>query len=194
MKINTYEFTDSSFLSIDKDMSIIVDKIFKNDRLKKLLYYTTPDCLEAGKYPKLDAKQTAGLFGKQIRIVPKLTVDSSVLNYIIIDFDNFIPNETNPEFRNNSIDFDIISHFDQWHLKDYQLRPYKIAAELDSMFNKKQFTGIGKLKFISAKKLTLNDEFGGISIRYAAIHGDEDKRDPLTPFEEGEQGWIIEQP
>ena len=194
MKINTYEFTDSSFLSIDKDMSIIVDKIFKNDRLKKLLYYTTPDCLEAGKYPKLDAKQTAELFGKQIKIVPKAPIEPEVLNYVIIDFDNFVPNEKNPEFRDNIIAFHIMCHFDQWHLKDYQLRPYKIAAEIDSMLNEKHLTGIGKLHFLSCNRHTLNDEYGGLVMMYAAIHGDEDKRNPLTPFEEGEQGWIIEQP
>ena len=62
------------------------------------------------------------------------------------------------------------------------------------MFNEKRFTGIGKLEFVQCKKITVNDEFAGISLGYAAIHGDEDKRNPLTPFEEGEQGWIIERP
>jgi hypothetical protein len=85
------------------------------------------------------------LFGKNIKIVPKLYIDGSVLNYIIISFDNFTPNASNPEYRNNTIAFDIICHFDQWQLKGFQLRPYKIAAELDSMFENKHLTGIGTL-------------------------------------------------
>jgi hypothetical protein len=113
-------------------MNIIVDLIMKNDRLKKMLYYTTKDCLDK---PKLNDEQTIEMFGKQIKIVPKLYVDGSVLNYMIISFDNFTRNGTNPEFRDNIIEFDIICHFDQWHMKDFELRPYKIAAELDSMFN-----------------------------------------------------------
>jgi hypothetical protein len=113
-------------------MNIIVDRIMKNDRLKKMLFYTTRDCLDK---PKLTSEETISLFGKQIKIVPKLYVDGSVLNYIIISFDNFTGNRTNPEFRDNIIEFDIICHFDQWHMKDFELRPYKIAAELDSMFN-----------------------------------------------------------
>jgi hypothetical protein len=52
------------------------------------------------------------LFKKNIKIVPKLYIDGSVLNYIIISFDNFTPNATNPEFRDNIISFDIICHFD----------------------------------------------------------------------------------
>jgi len=74
------------------------------------------------------------MFGKEIKNVPKLYIDKSVLNYIIISFDNFVESE-NPEFRDNIIEFDIICHFDQWQLKDYNLRPYRIAAEIDSMLN-----------------------------------------------------------
>jgi len=74
------------------------------------------------------------MFGKEIKNIPKLYIDKSVLNYIIISFDNFIESG-NPEFRDNIIEFDIICHFDQWQLKDYNLRPYRIAAEIDSMLN-----------------------------------------------------------
>jgi hypothetical protein len=83
--------------------------IMKNDRLKKMLYYTTKDCLDR---PKLTKMQTNSLFGEQIKIIPKLYVDHSVLNYIIVSFDNFVPNRTNPEFRDNIIEFDIICHYD----------------------------------------------------------------------------------
>ena len=45
-------------------------------------------------------------------LIPKLTVDVSVLNYIMINFDNFSTNATNPEFRDNIIMFDVICHYD----------------------------------------------------------------------------------
>ena len=41
MKIVNYEFPHSSFLSVEKDMEIITNEILKNERLKRLLYYTT---------------------------------------------------------------------------------------------------------------------------------------------------------
>ena len=173
MKIESYKYPKSSFLSMEKDMKIIVDTIMKNDNLKKMLFYTTKDCM---KKRDLTEDETLSLFGKQIKIVPKITVDNSVLNYIVINFNNFTENDFNPEFRDNVIEFDIICHFDQWHLKDFELRPYKIAAELDSMFNNQRLTGLGKLRFLGANQIILTDEYAGLCVMYEAIHGEEDKK------------------
>ena len=114
----------------------------------------------------------------------KVNVDGSVLNYIVISFDNFITNQENPEFRNNLIEFDIVCHFDQWQLKDFQLRPYRIAAELDSMFNGKHLTGIGELEFLGATQIILTDEYAGLCLLYQAIHGEEDKKKMPNPNDE----------
>ena len=178
MKIENYQFPKSSFLSIEKDLSIITNMMLKNERLKRLLYYTTPNALDK---PKITDEQTYELFGKNIRIVPKLVVDKTVENYVIISFDNFTPNATNPEFRDHIISFDIICHFDQWHLKDFQLRPYKIAAEIDSMVDKKHLAGIGETQFLGANQIILNDEFAGISLMYSVINGEDDKKGMLNP-------------
>ena len=162
-------------------MSIISNMMLKNPRIQRLLYYNSTDCLNR---PNLDMSQALELFGKNIKIVPKLYVDNSVLNYIIISFDNFTPNATNPEFRDNIIEFDIICHFDQWQLKDFQLRPYKIAAEIDSMFNGKHLTGIGELQFLGANQMILTDEYAGLCLMYAAIHGEEDKKNMSNPADQ----------
>jgi len=100
-------------------MDIIIGWLLKNDRFKNLLYYTTKDAYDR---PKLTEEQTVELIEKNIKRVPKVYVDGSVLNYIIISFDNFSPS-TNPQFRDNTVIFDIICHFDQWELNDNQLRP-----------------------------------------------------------------------
>ena len=181
MKIANYVFPKSSFLSMEKDLEIISNSFLKNSRLKKLLYYTTKNALDQ---PELTEDQSLELFQKNIKIVPKLYIDGSVLSYVIISFDNFTPNAENPEFRDNIISFDIICHFDQWQLKDFQLRPYKIAAEIDTMFNGQHLTGIGELNFLGANQIILNDEFAGISLMYSAIHGEEDKKGMPNPRDE----------
>ena len=181
MKIQTYTYPKSSFLSQEKDMEIITSMIMKNERLKKLLYYPTKDCLDKG---SLTPEQNIALFGDHIKLVPKAYVDSNVKSYIIIRFDNFVRNTLNPEFRNNIIEFDIICHFDQWQLKDFQLRPYKIAAELDSMFDKTHLTRIGKLEFISPKQMVFTDEYAGVCLKYVAIHGEEDKKFKPNPADD----------
>ena len=178
MRIESYQFPKSSFLSIEKDLSIITNMMLKNERLKRLLYYTTPDALDKA---NITDEQTYELFGNNIRIVPKMPIDKSVENYIIITFDNFITNSSNPEFRDHVISFDILCHYDQWHLKDFQLRPYKIAAEIDSMLDKKHLTGIGKVQFLGANQMLVNDEIGGLNLMYAVINGEDDKKNMLNP-------------
>jgi len=46
MKIDGVKLPKSSFLSMEKDMGIIVNKICENERLKRLLYYTSPDAID----------------------------------------------------------------------------------------------------------------------------------------------------
>ncbi len=170
----------SSFMSVDKDLELIVSWMQKDKNLCKLLYYSTKDALDK---PALTKAQLNELLGRHIKIVPKLYVDGSVLSYVIVSMDNFIPS-SNPEFRDNSITFDIICHFDQWQLQDFQLRPYRIAAEIDSLFNNQHLSGIGELHFTSASQMILTDEFAGLSLNYSATHGGEDKYNTPNPMDE----------
>lgn len=137
----------------------------------KLLYYDTKDALSR----KIGQEEIQEILDKQIKIVPKIKVDNEIRNYLVINFDNFMNNETNPEFRDNFIYFDIICHLDQWLLTDFQLRPYKIAGELDYMFNNKRLTGIGKLEFVSSQQITVDQNFIMVSLVYRTVHGEEDK-------------------
>ena len=180
MRIDSAKLPKSSFLSMEKDMNLIINKMFKNERLKRLLYYTDRNALNK---PNLTEDQSLELINNNIKIVPKMYVDGSVLNYIIINFKNFTPSG-NPEFRDNIFEFDIICHFDQWQLQDFALRPYKIAAEIDSMFNNTHLTGIGELQFVGATQTVLTDEFAGVCLLYEATHGEEDKKFMPNPKDE----------
>ena len=190
MKIESYSFPKSSFLSVEKDIGLLINLFVKNERLKKLVYYDTPNALQQ---PNVSPEKAVEMLGKQIKIVPKLKVDQLEFCYIIISFDNFTQNVTNPEFRDNIVSFDIICHFDQWNLGDLQLRPYKIAAEIDSMINNKRLTGIGTVEFLGANQIVLSDEFAGLTLMYQVIHGydGEDSKFASKPNEQKEinQNW-----
>ena len=182
MKIDNVKIPESAFLAQEKDAQIIVNRMAANQRLRKLLYYNTSDAL---RHPEVNDKAFVEMFGKNIRIIPKLYIDKDVLNYIVITFDNFTPNDENPQFRGNTIEFDIICHYSQWQLDDsFQLRPYRIAAELDSMFDKKHLTGIGQLNFLGAQQILLTDEFAGLCLLYSTIHGGEDKKFMPNPADD----------
>ena len=183
MRIDNYKEPQSSFLAVEKDLEIIVNHFLANERLMKLLYYSTPGALAQ---PDVPTNIKVEMLGKQIKIIPKLKVDKPEFCYIIISFDNFTQNRTNTEFRDNIITFDIVCHFDQWGLGSYALRPYKIAAEIDSMFNHKKLTGIGILNFVGASQIVLSDEFAGLTLMYESIHGyeGEDSKNALDPREQ----------
>ena len=181
MRIDGVKKPKSAFLSVEKDMELITRELLKNERFKRLLFYNSKDAMDR---PNLTQEESLGLINKNIKIVPKLYVDGSVLSYVIINFDNFTPNRTNPEFRDNVIEFDIICHFDQWQMNDFKLRPYRIAAEIDSMFDGKHLTGIGELEFVGCNQIVLTDEYAGICLMYAAIHVEEDKKPMTSPAEQ----------
>ena len=182
MKVNSYNYPQSSFLAVEKDMDLLVNLFMKNERLKKLVYYDVPNAIDM---PKVPDEEAVKMFGKQIKIIPKLKVDKPEFCYIIISFDDFTENRTNPAFRDNMIYFDIVCHFNQWNLGNFKLRPYAIATEIDSMINNKKLTGIGKVQFVGCKQIVLSDEFAGLTLTYEAIHGyeGEDSKYPLNPNE-----------
>lgn len=201
MKVMTYQYPHSSLLSVEKDTRIIMSYLWKNERLKKLLYYNNSDTVIDGEHqiipvdpfaqPPVPQEKAFELFRNSIKLSPKLEVEQAVRTYIFINFNNFTANDNNPAFRNNIIYFDIVCHKDNWMLKDFQLRPYKIAGELDTMFNNQKLSGIGKLLFLRAEQEVYSDEFSGISLAYAAIHGQEGE-DSTNPVRTNETEDLIE--
>lgn len=179
MKIENYQFPKSSFLSLEKDTELIITQMLKNERLKKLLFYNTNNALECD---KLTQKQTLELLTKNIKVIPKIQIEPDISTHIVITFDNFVPS-ANPEFRDNDIIFDIVCNYDTWQLQNYQQRPFKIAGELDYMFNNKKLTGIGTLQFVTANLQLLNENYCVLTLIYHAVHGGEDSQGILNPQE-----------
>lgn len=176
----SYEEPKSAFLGMDKDQARIIDKILSNKRLLKLLYYSTPDCMTK---PDLTGKQIRSLIeNKQITNVPRIKIDDNnlELSRLVISFDTFTPNKENNFYRDHIIQIQVLCPYDCWELKDFQLRPYRIAGEIDSMLAEKRFSGIGVLNFLRADEDIYNNYLGGITLNYLAIRGNEDKVNPLT--------------
>lgn len=177
MKKDLYTFDKSSFLTIEKNFSIIINKILSDNKLKKLLYYPTKDCLEKD---NLTQEQTLELIDKNyIKIVPKLLEEEFLKNYLVITFGNFTTCQDNPEYRNCIITFSILSNFDQWQLGNYKLRPYKIAGRIDALFNNQKLNNIGKVNFLTGDQIILNESVGGLTLMYSVIYSGEDNFYPL---------------
>ena len=178
MKHNSYEYPKSSLLGMPKDAAIIIDRILSNPNLLRLLVYETRDW-QSQHLP--NGVQIKELFtSHQISSVPKIKIDSKEKTYIRLTYGTVIRNASNPEYRDNTFGIDIICHYDNWDLGDFELRPYRIAGEIDAMLDKTHLTGIGELEFVSATPYVYNEEFAGVSLTYLAIRGHEDQKNPVN--------------
>lgn len=177
MKKNLYEYPKSSLLGMPKDASLIMERILSNQNVLKLLTYNTKDWKSK---PPVTGDMIKEMFEtQQISSVPRIKVDRPEKTYLRLIYGTTVRNSTNPEFRDNTFGIDIICHYDNWDLGDFELRPYRIAGEIDSMLNKTHLTGIGELEFVSATPYIYDEEFAGVSLTYLAIRGNEDKVNPL---------------
>ena len=175
----------SSFLSVEKDIGTIINKLFiesrpYSDMLKRLLMINTKDCLENQTdvcRELISSTSVKDLKEKgYIRIIPKLDFGEheEVKSYILITMDNFTPNAENPEFRDCTITFDVICHTKYSDLGDYRIRPLKICGYIDGILDKTRLSGIGILNFVGANQLILSEELQGYTLMYRAVHGSDD--------------------
>lgn len=178
MKHNSYEYPKSSLLGMPKDAAIIIDRILSNPNLLRLLVYETRDWQSQ---PLPNGDQIKELFtSHQISSVPKIKIDSKEKTYIRLTYGTVIRNSSNSEYRDNTFGIDIICHYDNWDLGDFELRPYRVAGEIDAMLDKTHLTGIGELEFVSATPYVYNEEFAGVSLTYLAVRGHEDQKNPVN--------------
>lgn len=180
----------SSFSSCAKDQETIWKKLFidtkdYSNKLKKLLIINSPHCLDpehtefTEEVKKYSLRE---LHDKQyIKTIPKLSFSDheNVKAYILLEFDNFVPS-TNPQYRDCLLTFSIICHLDYWELDDYELRPWQIAGYIDGVLNEQHLSGIGKLEFIGAKQVILNEFLGGAVLQYRATHSENDDMKKLN--------------
>lgn len=173
-----------SFLSCEKDQETIFRRLLVESRpysdvLKRLLIINATDCLDESKHQYQtvidDYSIKRMMDEKYLRTIPKLSFGEheEVKSYIILEFDDFVPTE-NPQFRDCTVTFTIISQLDYWDLDDYKLRPWQIAGYVDGIMNNARLSGIGTLQFLGATQLVLNEYLGGVMLRYIATHGSDD--------------------
>ena len=176
----------SSFLSCEKDTETILRKLliesrpYSND-LKRLLVIPNSDCLTnrtKEEYQKVDSMSVSDLI-KEGYIILSPTIEykehDPVQARLVISFNNFIPNEENPVFRDCTINFDILCNTKIWNLMDFQQRPFKILGYIDGILNNNRLSGIGTLNFVGCAGPVVNEDIGMFTLIYRAVHGSDDQ-------------------
>lgn len=158
-----------NFLTIQKDYEKILERFFSNQTLLKLLYHNTPDSLEQ---PDIEDDETLTEISKEnIRIIPRIKIPSRKNSFMVIYFDNFTPNQTNPKFMDNNIYIEILCPNEDsiMMMDNYMLRPHRIMHEVNEMLDKTKLNGIGVVNFIGADSINLG-EYYGYRLSYTVIN------------------------
>ena len=176
----------TSFLSCEKDLEILVNKLFVSSEpysseLKRLLLINTKDCLDDRvneTYKNLiNNTQVSDLIEQQYLIYApffEMGENEGEKSFIRISFNNFQPALSNTYFRVHSIDIDVLCPHKYWDLGNYRLRPFKIAGIIDGILNNTKLTGIGLVKFLGAEAVTVGDHYSGYCLKYAVYNADDD--------------------
>lgn len=176
----------TSFLSVGKDTETILNKLFiqsgpHSEHLKRLLIINAKDCLsniDSKAYQVAIKKSVKQIIDEgYIKLIPKIEFEehAEVKAYVIVSYDNFTTNDINPEFRDCTVNFDIICHTDYWDIGNYEVRPLKIAGYIDGILNETRLSGIGTFNFIGCNQIILNEELSGYTLSYRAVHGTDDR-------------------
>lgn len=192
----------SSFLSCSLDIQKILETLFVtshpySDVLKRLLIINKPDCLDMSNQEyqdEIDSYSVGRLIDQgYIRLNPKIPrgEHEEIKSYILVSFDNFEPSK-NPEFRNCTINFDVICYMDAWCLDDYKTRPLEICGYIDGILNSLsdknknigysigdniKLSGFGRYIFLGCNLSVLNEDISMYTISYRGLHFTEDLTD-----------------
>ena len=178
----------SSFFSYEKNLEIILKRLFVSnpsyaDKLKRLLVINKPDCLSTNNaaYDDIIKGYSIGRLKKEgyIRTVPRLDLKEheDIKSFIFVVMDDFTPTQ-NDKYRNCTVSFYIFSEYEYAAMDNYEYRPIKIAGYIDGAMKDAKLAGIGKLQFLGAQQVPLNEYWGGISLMYITTHGEDEDSNP----------------
>lgn len=155
-----------NFLTLEKDMEKLVEKIISSKNILKLLYYSTIDALD--REDILD-NETLNEVAKSIRLEPNLEYPKNESSFLVITFDSFSPNGSNQMFLDNNIFIDVLCPIKYWQMDNYMSRPFRLMHEIQSLLDKQKLNGIGKVNFAGANLLNLGD-YAGYQMAYSVVN------------------------
>lgn len=148
------------FAVMGENLFKIVYKLIENQTICKLLKYQDADPLSK------ESVDGSELLHNQIIIVPKIPESGVECSFIIVVFDQYTINPSNPDFKVSRIRFDVVCPFSEWIVNANSLRPYLLMQEIDKEFNQAKLNGLGNLQFTHSTPLVLSPQMGGYSMYY----------------------------
>lgn len=136
-----YKVRDCKDLGINAQK--IIRRLFANQNLLKLLYYTDKDPLS---HEDLTQEQIENeVFEKLIKIVPRVGPKETAHSVVTLRIARGRTDINNSEFKHVTVYLEIFVPLTQWIIKDTNLRPFAIMGEIQKSLEGKKIDGLGKM-------------------------------------------------
>lgn len=134
--------TTRNLEDLGPNLQKVVERLYSNQKLLKLLYYTGKDPYSAEDLTTAQIKDE--VFEKLIKITPRVGPKETANSIIVLRVVRGRSNPGNNEFRDFEIDIEVFVPLTQWFIKDSNLRPFAIMGEIHRSLNNKTISGLGK--------------------------------------------------
>lgn len=134
--------TTRNLEDLGPNLQKVVERLYANQKLLKLLYYTGKD--PYGAEDLTTAQIKTEIFEKLIKITPRVGPKETANSVIVLRVVRGRSNPGNNEFRDFEIDIEVFVPLTQWFIKDSNLRPFAIMGEIHRSLNNKTISGLGK--------------------------------------------------
>lgn len=122
----------------------IIDRLLKNDKLVRLLYYVNDDPFNANLKEHEKSENQSKIFGELIKIIPRVDKETAH-SVVVVYIQRGSRLGSNSEFRNIRITVDVLVPMTQWIINDTNLRPFAILGEIQASLDGKTVNGLGKM-------------------------------------------------
>ena len=128
---------------LGENLQYVIKRLFANQDLLKLLYYTDKDPLANEDLTSEQIQEE--VFEKLVKIVPRVGPHETAHSVVAVRVARGQGLASNGEFRNVVISVEIFVPLTQWIIKDTNLRPFAIMGEVQKSLNGKKIEGLGKM-------------------------------------------------
>lgn len=142
----------------------IVTRLQSNQRLLKLLYYTSKDPYSEEDLTPEQIKND--IYEKMLKVVPRIGNKETAQSMVTIRVVRGLSNRGNDEFRDFQLAIEVFVPLTQWMIKDSNLRPFAIMGEIHKSLNNKTIDGLGKMTGGDFQVNFLTDEVCSYEMTY----------------------------
>lgn len=137
------EYKVRNCLDLGANAQKIIKRLFANQNLMKLLYYTDKDPLSHEDLTKEQIEKE--VFEKLVKIIPRVGPKETAHSIITLRIARGRQDMNNSEFKHVTISLGIFVPLTQWIIKDTNLRPFAIMGEIQKSLDGKKIDGLGKM-------------------------------------------------